>query len=55
MCRFALLNNNIFNTADPTPVNADYDAHVDKTRYVAFDNCKSDIFNVTTGVPQWSI
>ena len=27
----------------------------DRTQYVDFDNCKSDILNVTTGVPQGSI
>ena len=27
----------------------------DRTQYVNFDNCKSDILNVTTGVPQGSI
>ena len=27
----------------------------DRTQYVDFDTCKSDILNVTTGVPQGSI
>ena len=27
----------------------------DRTQYVDFENCKSDILNVTTGIPQGSI